>query len=197
MNARLNLNEDFNLNDACSLPLDSEDGLTRRDCIDLNLDVSNEDDVGANAGYLGCSGGETLQRECSFDLNVEVCEEVKETQGDANRNGHSEVGDALLGKKGQQQKEEINVNNSSGEDDGVSDNLNHVLDAVKLEVIHVSADHAAKEGSLCLVEENGGDDGKEDAATIAFHEVSNATSVTDSVEVQQMDCPSRWCSHNS
>lgn len=192
LNSRLNLNEDINLNDACSLPLDTEDGLKRRDCIDLNLDVSNEDDVGTVTGYLGCSGGEMLQRECSFDLNVEVCEEVKETQCDANGNGNSEVGDALISKEGQPQKEEINVNNGSGEDGGVNGNLNHVPDAVKLEVIHISAEHAAKDGSLCLVEENGSDHGKEDAPAIDSQQVSNAISVrdSDSVEVQQMDCPS-------
>ncbi|RDY00551.1 DDT domain-containing protein PTM, partial [Mucuna pruriens] len=192
LNARLNLNEDFNLNDACSLPLDTEDSLKRRDCIDLNLDVSNEDNIGPNVGYLGCSGGEALQRECNFDLNVEVCEDVKETQCDADGNGHTEVGDTLFSKMGQLQKEEINVNNSSVEDDDVQGSLNHDSDAVKLEVVHVSAAHAAEDGFLCLVEENGGDDGKEDAAAIDSHQVSNAISVrdSDSVEVQRIDCPS-------
>nr|KYP68059.1 Nucleosome-remodeling factor subunit NURF301 family [Cajanus cajan] len=127
LNAGLNLNEDLNLNDAFNSPSNTEDGLKRRDCIDLNLDVCAEDDVSPN---VGCSGGETLQRECNFDLNVEVCEEVKETQ--------------------------------------------------------------SEDASLCLVEENGGNDGKEDAAAIGSHQVSNAISVrdSDSVEVQQMDCPS-------
>ncbi|KHN05492.1 Nucleosome-remodeling factor subunit BPTF [Glycine soja] len=192
LNARLNLNEDFNLNDACTLPLDTEDGFNRRDCIDLNLDVNNEDDVGVNVGYLGCSGGEVLQRECNFDLNVEACEEGRETRCDDDGNGHSEVGDALFSRMGQLQKEEeVNVNNSSEENEGVNGNLNHVSDAVKLEGIHVSAAHAAKDGSLCLVEENGGDDGK-DVAAIDSHQISNAISVrdSDSVEAQRVDWPS-------
>ncbi|KAH1158356.1 hypothetical protein AAZX31_11G094000 [Glycine max] len=193
LNARLNLNEDFNLNDACSLPLDTEDGLNRRDCIDLNLDVSNEDDVGVNSGYLGRLGGEALQRECNFDLNVEVCEEGRETRCDDDGNGHSEVGDALFSRMGQlQNEEEVNVNNSSVEDDGVNGNLNHVSDAVKLEGVHVSAAHAAKDGSLCLVEENGADDGKEDEAAIDSHQISIAISVrdSDSLEAQRVHCPS-------
>ncbi|XP_020215306.1 DDT domain-containing protein PTM isoform X2 [Cajanus cajan] len=189
LNAGLNLNEDLNLNDAFNSPSNTEDGLKRRDCIDLNLDVCAEDDVSPN---VGCSGGETLQRECNFDLNVEVCEEVKETQCDADRNGHPDLGDALFGKMGQLGKEEINISMGSVKEDGVQGNLNHVSDAVKLEVVHVSGVYAAEDASLCLVEENGGNDGKEDAAAIGSHQVSNAISVrdSDSVEVQQMDCPS-------
>lgn len=145
LNARLNLNEDLNLNDGCSSPLNNTEGsLKRRDSIDLNLDVNNENDVDLNVGYLGCSGGETLQRECMFDLNVEVCEEVKEAQGDVDRNGHSEVDDGF-GKMRQLQEEQININKRSIEDDGVCGNLNDVSNAIKLEVIHVSTQHAAKD----------------------------------------------------
>ncbi|XP_061362433.1 DDT domain-containing protein PTM [Gastrolobium bilobum] len=191
LNARLNLNEDFNLNDVCSSPVNTEGCLKRRDCIDLNLDVNNEDDASLNAGYLGCSGGETWQRECNFDLNVEVCEEVKETQGDAAGKGHSEVG-ALFGKTGKLQEEMENVNHISIEEDGVHGNSNDVLDAVKVEVIHVSAEHAAKDASLCLIAEKEGDDGKEGAEAIDSLQVSHANSVRDcdSVEVQHMGCPS-------
>lgn len=152
LNARVNLNEDMDMdmdinlnNDACGSPFDAEGGgLERRDCIDLNLDVNNEEDVNLSAG--GCSGGETLRRECKFDLNVEVCEEVRDAHGD----GHAEV-DALVGKMGELQEEETNVNHRSMEDGGVLGNLNHVSDAVKLE--EISAQHKME-----------GDDGKEGAA---------------------------------
>lgn len=178
LNAGLNLDEDLNLD------VSNEDRLKRRDCIDLNLDVSNEDDVGR---------GEAMQRECNFDLNVEVvCEEGKETRCDGDGNGHSLVDNALFGKMGLSQKEDINVNNSFVEGDGINGNLNHAFDAVKLEVIHVSADHPSKEGSLCLIEENGGDSRKEDAGTINSHQISSAISVRDSDfgEAQLVDCPS-------
>ncbi|KAK7312181.1 hypothetical protein VNO77_35862 [Canavalia gladiata] len=188
LNARLNLNEDFNLNDACSSPFNTEDSLKRRDCIDLNLDVSNEDDGSLNVGYLGGVGGETLQRECKFDLNVEVCEEVKETQGGADGNGHSEV-DTLLGKMGH--LPEANCIHGSIEDDGVHYGLNHVSNAVKLEVIHLSAQHASNDASLCLMEEKECDHPK-DAAAIDSLGASNAISVKngDSVVFRQMDCHS-------
>ncbi|KAL9296222.1 hypothetical protein ACSQ67_022118 [Phaseolus vulgaris] len=193
LNARLNLDEDLNLNDGCSLPLEAEDGLKRRDCIDLNLDVSNEDDVGGpNVGHLG-SGAEAMQRECNFDLNVEVvCEDGKETRCDDLRNGHSEVGNVLFGKMGLPQKEEIYVNNSSVQGGGINGNLNHAFDAVKLEGIHVSFDHPSKDGSWCLVEENGGASRKEDAGAIDSLQISSAISVRDSDfgEAQQVDCPS-------
>ncbi|CAJ1933948.1 unnamed protein product [Sphenostylis stenocarpa] len=190
LNARLNLDEDLNSNDGCNLPLDT--GLKRRDCIDLNLDVSNEDDVGLNVGHLGSLVGEVMQRECNFDLNVEVeCEEGKETRCPDEGNGHSGVADVLFGKMGQLQREEVNVNNSSVEDNVVNCNLNHTFDAVS-EGIHVSPDRQAKDVSLCLVEENGGDDGTEDTETINSHQISNAISLRDSNsgEAQQVDCPS-------
>ncbi|KOM51112.1 hypothetical protein LR48_Vigan08g193900 [Vigna angularis] len=171
-----NLDEDLNLD------VSNEDRLKRRDCIDLNLDVSNEDDV---------SRGEAMQRECNFDLNVEVvCEEGKETRCDGDGNGHSLVDNVLFGKMGLSQKEEINVNNSFVEGDGINGNFNHAFDAVKLEVIHVSSDHPSKEGSLCLVEENGGDSRKEDAGTINSHQISSAISVRDSDFGERVDCPS-------
>jgi len=192
LNARLNLDEDLNLNDGCSSALDTEDGLKRRDCIDLNLDVSNEDDVGSNAGHLG-SGVEAMQRECNFDLNVEVvCEEGKETRCDDDGNGHSEVGDVSFGKMGLPQKEEINVNNGSVQDDGINGNLNNAFDAVKLEGIHVSSDIPSKDGSRCLVEENGGDSCKEETGAINSRQISSAISVRDSDfgEAHGVDCPS-------
>ncbi|XP_027360332.1 DDT domain-containing protein PTM isoform X2 [Abrus precatorius] len=191
LNSRLNLNEDFNLNDACGSPLNTEDSLKRRDCIDLNLDVSNEDDVSLNASYLGCSGGETLQRECKFDLNVEVCEEVKEAQGDAGANGHYEV-NALFSKTGQLPEEDANVNHRPIEDDSVHCSLNHVSDAIKVEVIHISAEHASNDTSLCLIEGKEGEHVKEDAPAIDSLQVSNVISVRDcdSVMVQRMDCHS-------
>ncbi|KAJ1420637.1 Zinc finger, PHD-type [Sesbania bispinosa] len=184
LNAGLNLNEDINLNDVCGSPFDIGGSLKRRDCIDLNLDVSNEDDVNA--------GGETLQRECKFDLNVEVCEEVKEAQGDGDGNGYSEV-DALMGKTGQLQEEETNINHRSIEDDDVHGNLNHVSDAVKLEEVQVSVEHAAKDASLCSIEGKEGNDGKKTAAAIDSLKISNAI-VRDcdsvSLEDKQTDCPS-------
>ncbi|XP_057456747.1 DDT domain-containing protein PTM isoform X2 [Lotus japonicus] len=176
----LDLNGEVNLNNGCGSTFNAAEGsLERRDCIDLNLVVNNEGDVNFNAG---CSGGEALQGEGKFDLNMEVCEEAKEALGDADGNGHSVV-DARMGKL---QKEENNINCRSVEDDGVHGNLNHVSDAMKLGEIQVSAELAAKDSSLCLIEEKEGDGGKGDASVVDSQQVSNAVSM----EVQQMDCPS-------
>jgi hypothetical protein len=136
----------------------------RRDCIDLNLDVSVEEGVNLDVN----SGGEILRRE--FDLNVGVCEEVKEAQGCADGNGYSEVD----GEMGQIREEESDVKHTYMEADGGCGNLNCTSDAIKLEEHHASVENIAEEG---LVEEKEGHDDKENVAAIDSLRVSDAVSV--------------------
>nr|XP_029151590.1 DDT domain-containing protein PTM isoform X1 [Arachis hypogaea] len=184
LNSGINLNEDLNLNDGCGLLTfdGTEVGLTRRDCIDLNLDVNNDDDVSMNGGSLG---GRKLQRECNFDLNVEVCEDVKETRGDvANGNGIYEA-NAILGKMGQLQGDMTNLNQRSMEVDDVRSDLNEVSKDFTSEVDHVSANHAATDASLCSIEGKEDNDNRGDIAAVGSLQVSDVVSV----ETQQMDSP--------
>ncbi|XP_045825371.1 DDT domain-containing protein PTM [Trifolium pratense] len=169
LNARLNLNEDINLNDVCDSdlpPFNNAGSVERRDCIDLNLDVSVEEGVNLDVN----SGGEILRRE--FDLNVGVCEEVKEAQGCAGGNGYSEVD----GEMGQIREEESDVKHIYMEADGGCGNLNCASDGIKLEELNVSAGNVAEEG---LIEEKEGHDGKENVAAIDSLRVSDAVSVMD------------------
>ncbi|CAI8617227.1 unnamed protein product [Vicia faba] len=119
LNSGLNLNEDIDLNDVSESPINNEGDLNRKDCIDLNLDVNVNDVEGVNLGE------EALLRECKFDLNVGVCEEVKEARGYADGNGYCEMG--------QLREEESDDKHRSMEVDGVRVNLNCASDAVKLE----------------------------------------------------------------
>ncbi|KAE9616405.1 putative transcription factor & chromatin remodeling DDT family [Lupinus albus] len=181
LNAGINLNEDLYLNEGCT-----EDGsLKRRDSIDLNLGVDDEDDGGnLDVIYLGCSGGLTLTEDRNIDLNMEVCEEVTEAQGNVvNGNKHSQV-DALFDKI-----EQTDINKKSIEGDSFCGNLNGVSNANKLEVIHASIEHAAKDVATRFIVESEGDAGKGDISTIDSLRVTNAFSVKDCnyVEVQQTD----------
>jgi hypothetical protein len=167
LNARLNLNEDINLNDVCDSdlpPFNNAGSVERRDCIDLNLDVSVEEGLNLDVN----SGGEILRRE--FDLNVGVCEEVKEAQGCADGNGYSEVD----GEMGQIREEESDVKHTYTEADGGCGNLNCASDAIKLEEHHASVENIAEEG---LVKEKEGHDDKENVAAIDSLRVSDAVSV--------------------
>ncbi|XP_019450900.1 PREDICTED: DDT domain-containing protein PTM-like isoform X2 [Lupinus angustifolius] len=179
LNARINLNEDLNLNEGCT------GSLKRRDSFDLNLGVDDEENSGnSDVNYLGCSGGLTLTEDRNIDLNMEVCEEVTETQGDeVNGNEHSLVY-ALFDKI-----EQTNINQKSIEGDSACGNLNDVSNANKLEVIHASTEHAAKDAATHLIVESEGDAGKGDISTIDSLRVTSAFSVKDSnyVEVQQTD----------
>ncbi|CAL0304326.1 unnamed protein product [Lupinus luteus] len=187
LNARINLNEDFNLNEVCTSILNNtQDGsLKRRDSIDLNLDVDDEEDGGnSDVNYFGCLGGLTLMEDRNIDLNMEVCEEVREAHGDqVNGNEHSQV-DALFDKI-----EQANINQKSIEGGSVCRNLNDVPDANKLEVIHASTKHAANDAATRLIVESEGDAGKGDISTTDSLMVTNAFSVKDCnyVEVRKTD----------
>ncbi|XP_015961526.2 uncharacterized protein LOC107485507 [Arachis duranensis] len=75
----------------------------------------------------GSLGGGKLQRECNFDLNVEVCEDVKETCINvANGNGIYEA-NVISGKMGQLQGDMTNLNQRSMEVDDVRSDLNEVF----------------------------------------------------------------------
>jgi len=158
LNARVNLNEDMDLNDVCDLNFDNEGGLERREGIDLNLDVNVDEGVNLDANL----GGEMLRRECKFDLNVGVCEEVKEVQGCAEGNGHFVVD----GETGQLREVGLDVEHRSMEVDGVRGDLDCVSDAVKSEEFRVSVENIAEDASLCFIEEKESHDGKENAAAI-------------------------------
>lgn len=171
LNAGLDLNEDIDVNGVCDSAFNDEGSLKRRDCIDLNLDVNDEVDVNFDVNL----GGETLRQECVFDLNVGVCEEVKEAQGCADGNGYSEVD----GVTRQLLEEESDVKHRSTGGDGVLGNLNCASDAIKLEEFHVSVGHIAEDASLCLIEEKEGHDGKENVAAVDPLRVSDDISVRD------------------
>ncbi|KAJ7959686.1 DDT domain-containing protein PTM [Quillaja saponaria] len=78
-----------------------EDSFKRRNPIDLNLDVSSEFDDNSDVAYLGCSAVEIKKPEHKFDLNLEVCEEIKETEGDK---GLSDIRGPSFDNNGQSQK---------------------------------------------------------------------------------------------
>nr|POF27388.1 hypothetical protein CFP56_14503 [Quercus suber] len=84
LNTEFNLNEEVDLNsdgfdDTCVKP---KDNVRKRDCIDLNLDVNGDLDDDLGGGNLGVSCLGNQKRECDFDLNLEVCEEIKDADGD-------------------------------------------------------------------------------------------------------------------
>ncbi|KAF7833689.1 DDT domain-containing protein PTM [Senna tora] len=191
LNARLNLNEDLDLNDGSSSLVNSENDKQRRGCIDLNLDVSNEIDISLNVTDLSCSAVEKSKRECNFDLNVEVCDEVKEPEGYADGDILSEGG-GLFGKMGKSLESETDINQNSVEDGIIKRNFDDIESSIKSEVINSSLEHAGKDASLSLIEEN--EDGvyKEGIAAIDSLGVANVLSVNncDSMEAEQEHCPS-------
>ncbi|KAM1804386.1 hypothetical protein FF1_030247 [Malus domestica] len=85
----LNAGFNLNLNDGCDLNVDPNVGKEEiaeiRDCIDLNLDANDEFVENQNVDSLGGSAVLThgsQRRGCNFDLNLEVNEEFKDTEGD-------------------------------------------------------------------------------------------------------------------
>ncbi|MED6146513.1 hypothetical protein PIB30_035129 [Stylosanthes scabra] len=179
LNSGINLNEDLNLNDGFD---GTEVGLKKRDCIDLNLDVNNEDDVSMNGGSLS---GRKLQRECIFDLNVEVCEEVKETRSEiADGNGIYEA-NTISAKMSQLQGDMADINQRSMEIDDFRNDLNDISKDITPELNCVSATHAAIDTSVCSVEGKEGKDMRGDAEAIGSPQVRDVVSV----EAQQMDSP--------
>ncbi|CAL0334238.1 unnamed protein product [Lupinus luteus] len=181
LNARINLN----LNEGFSSPFNNveDDGsLKRRDSVDLNLDVDNEEDGGdRSVCYLGHSGGVMLAEDGTIDLNVDVGEE----RGDGvDGNGRSEL-DASFDKI--QQTDNMNQKSTEGNDMYV--NLNDVSNAYKSDAIHVFMERAALGAATCLIEEKEGDDVNGDASAIDSLQVTNVVSAKDCdyMEVQQID----------
>lgn len=83
LNAGFNLNEEVDLNAGFDGHVKSdEDNVRKRDCIDLNLDVNGDFDENLSGGDSGFSGLGTQKRKCNFDLNLEVCEDIKDSDGD-------------------------------------------------------------------------------------------------------------------
>lgn len=85
----IDLNAEFNLNGGCDLNVDlnvgKEEISEKRDCIDLNLDASGDFAQNLNGDSLDGSTAVThgtQRRGCYFDLNLEVDEDFKDTEGD-------------------------------------------------------------------------------------------------------------------
>ncbi|KAL4328677.1 hypothetical protein S83_042792 [Arachis hypogaea] len=75
----------------------------------------------------GSLGDRKLQRKCNFDLNIEVCEDVKKTCVNvANGNGIYEA-NVISGKMGLLQGDMTNLNQRSMEVDDVRSDLNEVF----------------------------------------------------------------------
>ncbi|XP_028789234.1 DDT domain-containing protein PTM isoform X2 [Neltuma alba] len=185
LNARLNLNEALDLNDGCSSHVNTENGLKERGCIDLNVDVNHEIDASGDVTAVDCPAVGISKRECNFDLNEEVCDEAKETQGDNAGEKLSDGGG--LFKMGQSPKSETDINQNSVQDDSVKGNLDYIPDSMKLEGIDCFRERTGEDASVSMIEQ------KEDGGTVAFdsHGVSNAISSKDcdSLEVWQEHSP--------
>ncbi|KAG2674759.1 hypothetical protein I3760_13G153500 [Carya illinoinensis] len=83
LNAGLNVNEEeVYLKDGCDTRVKSEESPRKRDCIDLNLDVSGDFDENLTEANLGYSVSGNQKKNCDFDLNLEVCEDIKDPDGD-------------------------------------------------------------------------------------------------------------------
>lgn len=191
LNARLNLNEALDLNNGCSSHVNTEDGLNKRGCIDLNVDVNHEIDSSPKTTDLGCPAAEISKRECNFDLNVEVCDEVKETLGDTAGDGFSDGG-GLFGKMGESQKSETDISQNFVQDDSVKRSLDDITNSIKLEGIDSFQECAGKDTSVSLIEEK--EEGFCNGDTVALNSVvvSNAISVKGcgSVDVYRDHSPS-------
>ena len=82
----LDLNAGFNLNlndDDSNLNFNPVENLKKRNCIDLNLDVNGDFDENLNVDD-DCHRTPVpiWRRECNFDLNLEVVDDVKEAEVD-------------------------------------------------------------------------------------------------------------------
>ncbi|CAN1189399.1 DDT domain-containing protein PTM [Linum perenne] len=75
----LNLNEvAFDLNEDGHAKPDTPGGLKDRGCIDLNIDANG--DLDENSKESDSRGVEILKKECAFDLNMGLDEEIKDDQ---------------------------------------------------------------------------------------------------------------------
>ncbi|XP_062082236.1 DDT domain-containing protein PTM isoform X2 [Humulus lupulus] len=119
LNAAFNLN----LNDDSNLYFNPEENLKKLDHIDLNLDVNGDFDENLNSGDFHRSSLGTQRKGCNFDLNLEVVEDVKEAEGEGDRQVTSLeiVGDGQT-KEGDEVVEEKFVE----EDIGLNGNLTKV-----------------------------------------------------------------------
>ncbi|KAL3611280.1 hypothetical protein D5086_002300 [Populus alba] len=93
-NGNLDMNRNVDLNDGFSGDLGKnvdinvdlnetlEKGRKKRECIDLNLDVSGDVDENIKEFDLECQAAETQNRECGFDLNLGIDEEIKDGMDD-------------------------------------------------------------------------------------------------------------------
>ncbi|CAK7331144.1 unnamed protein product [Dovyalis caffra] len=72
----LNHNRNNNSNNINNLSVDCEG--KKRGCIDLNVDVSGDVDENFKEVDLECKVVETQRRECGFDLNLGIDEEIRE-----------------------------------------------------------------------------------------------------------------------
>ncbi|KAF2312110.1 hypothetical protein GH714_028082 [Hevea brasiliensis] len=79
----LNLNEAFDLNEGGDTNANVLGNLKKRECIDLNLDVNDDVDENTWEADLGISHTDRQMKECGFDLNFGIDEEIKdEADGD-------------------------------------------------------------------------------------------------------------------
>lgn len=156
LNTGFNLNEEVDLNDGCDAHVKSEENLRKKDCIDLNLDVNGDFDENLGGGDLCCSDSGTEKRKCDFDLNVEVYEEIKDTDGDGGVEFKGTNSSEMIEES---RKEEIggDVEEKCEEDGGSNGSLEKVNldinDVVLTQGVSGSPGSAVRDASLGLAEE--------------------------------------------
>jgi hypothetical protein len=155
LNTGFNLNEEVDLNDGCDAQVKSEENLRKKDSIDLNLDVNGDFDENLDGGDLGCLDSGTEKRKCDFDLNVEVYEEIKDTDGDGGVEFKGTNSSEMIEES---QKKEIggDVEEKCEEDGGSNGSLEKVNldinDVVLTQGISGSSGSAVRDASLGLAE---------------------------------------------
>jgi len=131
----------------------SEENLGKKDCIDLNLDVNGDFDENGG-GDLGCSDSGTKKRKCDFDLNVEVYEEIKDTDGDGGVEFKGSNSSEMIEES--RKKEIGDVEEKCEEDGGSNGSLEKVNldinDVILTQGISGSPGSAVRDASLGLTE---------------------------------------------
>ncbi|KAF2287418.1 hypothetical protein GH714_039857 [Hevea brasiliensis] len=74
----LNLNEGLDLNEGGHINSNGPENLKKRECIDLNLAVNGDVDENLGEVDLGINHTESQKKECGFDLNLGIDEEIKD-----------------------------------------------------------------------------------------------------------------------
>jgi len=152
LNTGFNLNE-VDLNVGCDAHVKSEENLGKKDCIDLNLDVNGDFDENGG-GDLGCSDSGTKKRKCDFDLNVEVYEEIKDTDGDGGVEFKGSNSSEMIEES--RKKEIGDVEEKCEEDGGSNGSLEKVNldinDVILTQGISGSPGSAVRDASLGLTE---------------------------------------------